>query len=181
VLVECRRAVQTVGASIELPVRTSPILHPCPFPSAKVSDVLPAILGSTHLKHAIAAVAAAALLAGCAQSPKDIAPTYVSPMLYQNLTCEQLAIEAQRVSAEAATASGRQTEKANRDAVAMGVGTIVLWPALFFVGGDQGNAAQLGALKGQMQAIEQANIMKNCGLSFDTAPAEATATPANPA
>jgi hypothetical protein len=63
----------------------------------------------------------------------------------------------------------------------MGVGMIVFWPVLFFVSGDQGNAAQLGALKGQMQAIEQANIMKNCGLTFDPAPAAATATPAKPA
>jgi hypothetical protein len=155
-------------------LRTFPIRFPRPFPGSRSKCFANThILGGFQLNRVITAVAAAALLAGCAQSPKDIAPTYTSPMLYQNLTCEQLAIEAQRVSAEAATATGRQTEKANRDAIAMGVGMIVFWPALFFVGGDQGNAAQLGALKGQMQAIEQANIMKNCGLSFDTATAPA--------
>ena len=48
----------------------------------------------------------------------------------------------------------------------MTVGMIVFWPALFFVGGDQGNASELSSLKGQMQAIEEANRSKNCGIQF---------------
>jgi hypothetical protein len=112
------------------------------------------------------AVTSLSALAACATSPKDIAPTYVSPVLYQNLSCEQLAAEAARVSQEAATATGQQSQQQGRDAVATTVGVVLFWPALFFIGGDKGNAAQLANLKGQMNAIEQANIAKGCGIQF---------------
>jgi hypothetical protein len=112
------------------------------------------------------AVAAPLLLGACATSPTSIAPTYVSPVLYQNLSCDQLAQEAMRVSNAAAVATGQQTKQASSDAVAVGVSLVLFWPALFFVGGDKQNAAEIGRLKGEMQAIEQANIAKNCGLQF---------------
>lgn len=113
-----------------------------------------------------ASVALTLVLAGCATSPKDIAPTYVSPVLYQNLTCQQLSAEAARVSQEAATATGQQTQQQGRDAAAVAVGAVLFWPALFFIGGDKGNAAQIANLKGQRQAIEQASIAKSCGIVF---------------
>ncbi len=115
----------------------------------------------------LAAVAATSLLAACATNPANIQPAYVSPILYESLTCDQLSIEAQRVSSQVLVATGQQTSKANRDAVAMTVSMVIFWPAIFFVQGDQGNAAQLASLKGQMQAIQQANTTNNCGLIFD--------------
>jgi len=118
------------------------------------------------MRKLLAAVAATALLAGCATSPKDIAPAYVSPVLYQNLSCQQLAAEAARVSAAAAAATGAQQQQASKDATMVGVSMILFWPAMFFVGGDKGNAAEVARLKGEMQAIEQANIQKNCGIQF---------------
>lgn len=111
-------------------------------------------------------VAVCAALAGCATSPKDIAPSYVSPILYQNLSCDQLSQEAVRVSNAAATATGQQQNQANKDAAMMTVGMILFWPSLFMIGGDKGNASEVARLKGEMQAIEQANIAKNCGLKF---------------
>lgn len=113
-----------------------------------------------------ASLALTVLLAGCATSPKDIQPTYVSPVLYQNLTCQQLAGEAARVSQRAATLSGQQSQQQGRDAVATTVGIVLFWPALFFIGGDKANAAEIANLKGQMQAIEQANSAKGCGIQF---------------
>lgn len=109
---------------------------------------------------------AAILLSGCATSPHDIAPAYVSPVLYQNLTCDQLALEAARVSQSAASASGQQQNQANKDAAMMTVGMVLFWPSLFFIGGDKGAAAELSRLKGEMQAIEHANIAKGCGIQF---------------
>ncbi len=113
-----------------------------------------------------AAAAAALVLSGCASSVKNIAPSYVSPVLYQNLTCEQLAAEAQRVSIAAATATGAQEGQAGKDAAMVGVSLVLFWPAIFFVGGDNVNAGEVARLKGEMQAIEQANIAKNCGMQF---------------
>jgi len=114
----------------------------------------------------VSAVALTALLAGCATSPRDIAPAYVSPILYQNLNCQQLAAEAARVSAAAAAATGAQQQQAGKDAAMVGVSLVLFWPAAFFIGGDKGNAAEVARLKGEMQAIEQANIQKNCGIQF---------------
>lgn len=122
--------------------------------------------GTFKMKKTVFAVAACAALAGCATSPKDIAPAYVSPILYQNLSCEQLAQEAARVSQAAAAATGAQQNQASKDAVMTTVGVVLFWPSLFFIGGDKGNAAEVARLKGEMQAIEQANISKNCGLQF---------------
>lgn len=105
-------------------------------------------------------------LAGCATAPKDISPTYVSTLQYQSLSCKQLQIEAQNVSNAAAVAVGAQQRKANNDNVAMGVGLIVFWPALFFMKGNGADAAQVGQLKGQMQAIESVSNEKHCGIVF---------------
>ena len=118
------------------------------------------------IRNIAATAVMAALVSGCATNPKDIAPSYVSPILYQNLTCEQLAQEAARVSQAAAVSNGAQANQASKDAVMTTVGVVLFWPSLFFIGGDKGNAAEVARLKGEMQAIEQANISKSCGLQF---------------
>lgn len=116
----------------------------------------------------LAAVSAA--LAGCASKSSDITPAYVSPVMFQNHTCQQLALEAQGVSARAAQVSGAQDAKRSNDAVATGVAVVIFWPAAFLVGGDGPTAAELGQLKGQMVAIEQASIVKKCGIQFQKPP-----------
>ena len=60
--------------------------------------------GLIMIKKTIVALAAVSTLAACATPPKDIAPTYVSTGLYENLTCAQLRTEAEGVSARAAAA-----------------------------------------------------------------------------
>jgi hypothetical protein len=119
-------------------------------------------------------IALGLLVAGCATRANDISAAYVSPIQYQSFTCAQLQEEAARVSSRAAVASGAQDQKANNDAVATGVGVILFWPALFFIKGDAASAQEIAQLKGDMDAIEQANIQKKCGLQFqrpDAAPA----------
>jgi hypothetical protein len=125
------------------------------------------------VRHGVVSVIAALALAGCASRAADVTATYVSPMQYQSYTCMQLAAEAQRVSAAAAAAAGNQDSQATKDAVATTVGVIVFWPTLFLIGGDKQNAAQLAQLKGQMDAIEQTSIQKQCGIQFRTGPGPA--------
>lgn len=114
----------------------------------------------------MAACALALGVAGCASSSKEITATYVSPVLYQHLSCDQLSLEAARVSAKAAEVAGVQDQKASGDAVKTGVGIVLFWPTLFFIKGDGATAAELGRLRGEMDAIEQASIAKNCGIQF---------------
>lgn len=83
-----------------------------------------------------------------------------------SLSCNQLRDEAQRVSDRAATAAGEQTKARGRDAAMVGVSLLVFWPAAFFIGGDRGSARDIAQLKGEMQAIQQANTAKHCGIQF---------------
>jgi hypothetical protein len=126
--------------------------------------------GGWLMRVAATGLIGAVLIAGCAKDASQVGATYVSPILYENYTCPQLAEEAQRVSSRAAQAAGVQDQKATNDAVAMGVGLVVVWPALFFIKGNDENTAELARLKGQMDAIEQASIKKKCGIKFQHAP-----------
>lgn len=114
----------------------------------------------------VGATALALMLAGCATPPKDIAPTYVSTSLYQNLNCTQLKAEAEAVSSRAAAAFGRQEQNRGRDVAMTTVSVVLFWPAAFFMKGDGADAAEVARLKGEMQAIEQVNRTKNCGIVF---------------
>ncbi len=110
------------------------------------------------------------VLIGCASSADDIAPSYVSPITYDNYTCEQLAQEAQMVSARAAEATGAQNKARTSDAVMTTVGVVVFWPSLFFIKGNGPQSAELARLKGQMEAIETASIRKKCRIEFQKTP-----------
>ena len=114
----------------------------------------------------IAAGSAAAFLAGCASNSDEITASYVSPTEYQSYSCTQLTQEAARVSRRSQELGVAQDSKAQSDAGTMAVTLILFWPAAFFIDGDDETAAELSRLKGQAQAIEQANIQKNCGIQF---------------
>lgn len=87
-------------------------------------------------------------------------------MQYQSYSCQQLAEEAERVSARAVRLTGAQDQKATGDAVATTVAVVIFWPAAFFVGGDNEQTAELARLKGEMETIEQVSIQKKCKIEF---------------
>lgn len=87
-------------------------------------------------------------------------------MTYENYSCDQLAVEGQRVSARAAQTAGVQDKNRKNDTIKTTVGVVLFWPVLLFNEGDGQTAAELASLKGQMKAIEEASIKKNCGIQF---------------
>tara|TARA_B100000508_G_C11300150_1_gene199460 strand:- start:113 stop:556 length:444 start_codon:yes stop_codon:yes gene_type:complete len=103
-------------------------------------------------------------LSGCAKSSKNIQATYVSPLQYQSYSCKQLEMEIGRVSRRVSEISGQQDSQATGDAVAMGVGLVLFWPALFFLIGDD-KKEEIGRLKGEYDALEQSAIQKNCSVA----------------
>ena len=127
------------------------------------------------MRKIMATVASGLLAASCASKSTDIAAAYISPALYENLTCEQLALEAQTVSARAIAASGAQDKKAGQDQAAMAVGLVLFWPAMFLTKGDGAQAAEVSRLKGEMQAIEDASRRKGCNITFQKPTAKAKA------
>ncbi|TNB46801.1 hypothetical protein FF124_14675 [Martelella lutilitoris] len=103
----------------------------------------------------------------CAKNPNQISAAYVSETPYMQYSCSQLKEEAARVSERSAEAIGIQNDKATKDAVAMTVGMVVFWPAIFFVGGDGESAANVSRLKGEMEAIQSASNKKGCDIKFE--------------
>src|ERR1700722_16174661 len=122
----------------------------------------------------ICVFAAASVLAGCASRSGDIAEAYVSPLQYQSYSCAQRREEAARVSARAAVASGAQDQNATNDTIATTAAVILFWPAAFMIKGNGANAQEVAQLKGDMDAIEQANIQKKCGIQFKKSAAAAS-------
>lgn len=113
---------------------------------------------------------AALTLAGCAEKSDNIGSSYVSPLTYQSLSCPQIREEAVRISNRTAQLTGTQDKKAQNDAVATGVALVLFWPAAFLVKGDKQTASELARAKGELEALEQMSIRKNCGLTFRKAP-----------
>ena len=117
-----------------------------------------------NMKRAV--LVTALLLGGCASKSADITPAYISPVTYQNFTCQQLQMEAEGVSQRAAVASGQQDKARKNDVVKTTVGVVLFWPVLLFNEGDGAKANEVANLKVQMRAIEQASVQKNCGFNF---------------
>lgn len=111
-------------------------------------------------------IVASLALCGCASSAAEIRPAYISPLQYQNLTCAQLAAEAERLSRRVSEVSGVQDSNRNTDAWVTAGAIVVFWPAAFFIKGDGPTAAELARLKGEFEAIERVAIEKSCNLQF---------------
>ena len=103
-------------------------------------------------------------IVGCASKPESISASYVSPLQYSSYNCNQVKMELMRVNRKVISVSGAQADEANNDAVAMGVGLVLFWPALFFLMGDD-QKDELARLKGEYEALETVAIQKECDMS----------------
>lgn len=103
-------------------------------------------------------------LVACASKSENISASYVSPLTYQDYNCKQVRSELVRVSRRVNEVSGVQDAQASKDSVAMGVGMILFWPALFFMIGKD-KEEELSRLKGEYEALEQTAIQKNCDVA----------------
>lgn len=122
---------------------------------------------------------ASVVLNGCAASSKNIQSQYVSPLVYKDYDCDQVSQEMMRIHRRVSEVSGKQDSQATKDAVALGVGLVIFWPALFFMIGDD-QKDELARLKGEYDALEQTAIAKKCSytdqIELDRAERERKAT-----
>ena len=104
---------------------------------------------------------AALALAGCASKSTSIEATEVSSAKYDAYECSQLDHEYTRVLERSNSVNKEQDRIASNDAVATGVGVILFLPALFFIDTDD-RREEVARLKGELDAIEQSSIQKDC-------------------
>ncbi|MFW5724583.1 MAG: hypothetical protein ACOCWF_08480, partial [Halochromatium sp.] len=116
---------------------------------------------STFSRRTLSATLALTLVVGCSTPPDKISASYVSPMQYSDYSCDQIKREMGRVQRQLAQVTGAQKKHADNDAVAMGVGLVLFWPALFFLAGDA-QKEDLARLKGEYEALQQAAIRQDC-------------------
>jgi hypothetical protein len=129
------------------------------------------------------AMAAALALAGCAKSAASIDAAYVSPLAYQAHNCAALAGEYATLKRRAAETFAKQDRVSTNDDVAMGIGLVLFWPALFFIDSSD-HKHEVARLKGEIAAVEDAANRKGCTVLIDTMTAdkkaEAKPAPAEP-
>ena len=112
----------------------------------------------------VVALVAALSVAACATAPDKIQAAYVSPLQYQHYDCSQIRTELVRISTRVSEVTGQQQRQANNDALAMGVGLVIFWPALFFLAGGNDKKEELARLKGEYDALQIAANEKRCGV-----------------
>ena len=98
-------------------------------------------------------------MSACAKSPESIAPAYVSPLLYQNWSCKQLAAEQERLNAALATASDQQRRARTNDIV----GVVLIGVPVSSLSGDN-IAGEIARLKGEKETVHKVMIAKNCAI-----------------
>jgi hypothetical protein len=121
------------------------------------------------IKLATTALGATFLLAGCATKPNEISPSYTSKFEYKDYNCEQMVEEAERISNRSNEAYGLQEKQRTHDQINTTVGVLLFPVSLLFIEGDGPKAVEVAKLKGQMDALEQASIVKNqkgCKIKF---------------
>lgn len=98
-----------------------------------------------------------AILTGCATKPENIPPSYISHVSYMNWECLQLVEEQSRLVSALTSASDAQRQARSNDTA----GVILLGlPVSSLSGANQ--ASHIGRLKGELEALQKAMILKNC-------------------
>jgi hypothetical protein len=101
-------------------------------------------------------------LLGCATAGKDIVATYVSPLQFSSLDCDQLKMEMVRLGGRVNQLTGRLDEAAGNDKAILVGGGLLFFPALFALGGMKQQETELGRLKGEAEALQSATVQKKC-------------------
>jgi hypothetical protein len=131
---------------------------------------------NTNLRRIAAVITCASLIAGCATSPDKVSASYVSPMQYGSYDCDQIRGEMIRVSSRVKEVAGAQQRQARNDQIAVGVGLVLFWPALFFLMSDD-QKEELARMKGEYDALESAAIQKKCPVAEEIQAAKAETKP----
>lgn len=122
-----------------------------------------------RVRATLALTAVAIGLGGCATASNSIATAYVSPLQFQSYDCQQISAEMQRVNGRANQLAGRLDQAASNDKAIVGVGMLLLWPALFALGGTKEQEAEYARLRGEYEALQKVATEQKCALPKEPA------------
>ena len=101
-------------------------------------------------------------LSGCATRAVNVVPAPASPSEFMLWDCSRIDDESDRVQQRASDVAWSVDERVGNNIVALGVGAMVFWPALFALQPDGLEAADLSRLKGRFEALAIASRNKGC-------------------
>lgn len=110
------------------------------------------------------------ILASSGSSLAEPRSTYFPPFPYLEFDCPQLVQEARALSSRSAELAGLQQS----DPIVHGnenSSTTIRWPKVFSLVGDSSIADKLALMRGQMIAVEEASIRRQCSIQFQRPPA----------
>lgn len=113
-------------------------------------------------------IIAAPALFGCAADPDSIHPAYVSELVYDQYSCLQLGQEEAKLQSALTTVSKEQKDARSGDA--WGVALLGV-PVSSFSGKNV--AAQVAEVKGNLNAVQEAEVKKSCNSSALPSPTHA--------
>lgn len=98
-------------------------------------------------------------LTACATPPENIAPSYISDMSYSAWDCDQLAKEQPRLVSALSSACEAQRRCRTGDIV----GVVFIGLPMSSLSGSN-MTSEVARLKGELQALQRAAILKRCSL-----------------
>lgn len=120
------------------------------------------ITGS-FIKRIALVLAAISLVSACATQPDKITSRSMSPILYKDLNCDQIALDLYRVEARIDELHTSLKKTADIDEAQMVIGMLLLWPVLFGLeGGDGAEASEYARVKGERDALNYVALQKSC-------------------
>ena len=104
------------------------------------------------------------VLAGCssAQKASEVNAVRVSVAPYLQMNCKALATEQNSLLTEARTLGAQVDSEYNEDKGAELVAWILFAPAAFLIDGNAESAGQLASIKGQLEAVQEAQKINEC-------------------
>jgi hypothetical protein len=116
-----------------------------------------------------AVVAIGVLVASGGPILAETRSTYVPPFSYSKYDCPQLVQEARALSARSATLVGLQPTHSITD-TRDNKSAVIPWPRAFSGTDDTNVADKLALMRGQMLAIEEASVQRQCSIQFQRPP-----------
>ena len=103
-------------------------------------------------------------LASCstAQKATEVQAVRIPVAPYLKMSCKELATEQSNLVREAESAGAIVDKTHDSDQALVIVSWLLFWPAAFAIEGNQDEASKLASIKGQLDAVNEAQSINEC-------------------